>query len=82
MERIGMFEARTRFSEYIRAAMAGEEFVITNRGEEVAMLSPVQRRHSPDSVEASLGRLAGIHFGNVRQEGESWNDFARDGQKW
>lgn len=82
MEQIGMFEARTHFSEYIRAAMSGREFVITNRGEEVAMLSPIQRRHSLDSVQASLERLSENRLGNVKKPNESWNDFARDGQKW
>lgn len=77
-----MFEARTHFAEYIRATMAGREFVITNRGEEVALLSPIKPRQNLDSVQASLERLAAIRGGNVRKEGESWNDFARDGQKW
>ena len=82
MENIGMYEARTHFSEYIRAAMAGREFVITNRGEEVAILSPVQKRHSKDSVQASLDRLSAIRFGASKKDGESWNQFARDGLKW
>jgi prevent-host-death family protein len=82
MDIIGMYEARTHFSEYIRATMAGKEFVITNRGEEVAMLSPIQRRHNHDAVKASLDRLAALRSGSIKNEGESWNDFARDGQKW
>lgn len=82
METIGMFEARTHFSEYIRAAQAGREFLITNRGEGVAVLSPVQHRHSLRSVEDSLERLSALRAGDPRKEGESWNDFARSGQKW
>jgi prevent-host-death family protein len=87
MDTIGMFEARTHFSDYMRAVKEGREFVITSRGEEIAMLSPVQRKHSPESVQRCLERLAKLRAarsasGPVLKEGESWNDFAREGLKW
>ena len=79
METIGMFEARAHFTDYVRAVREGREFLITNRGEEVAMLTPVKRRHSPEAVKECLARLAKLRTGPVKQAGESWNEFARDG---
>lgn len=42
MEYIGVHEAKTNLSALLRRLAAGEEFVITNRGKEVAQLLPPQ----------------------------------------
>jgi prevent-host-death family protein len=41
-EEIGTYEAKTRLPELIRQVRLGRRFTITNRGEPVAQLVPVQ----------------------------------------
>jgi len=40
---VGVHEAKTHLSQLLEAVAAGEEVVITRRGEEVATLVPVRR---------------------------------------
>lgn len=40
---VGVHEAKTNFSKLLERVSAGEEIVITRRGEEVARLVPAQR---------------------------------------
>lgn len=55
MREIGAFEAKTRLSELLAAAEAGETILITRRGLPVARLVP------PSSDRSSaLGRLAAL----------------------
>lgn len=42
-----MLDAKTRLSELVKSAQAGEEVVIANRGEPVARLVPVRARARP-----------------------------------
>ncbi len=44
MRRIGTFEAKTHFTEILRAAHAGETITITNRGVDVAIVGPIPRQ--------------------------------------
>ncbi len=44
MEEIGSYEAKTRFSQILRAVSAGKEFLITNHGKPVAKLVPATER--------------------------------------
>lgn len=44
---VGVHEAKTHLSRLIDTALAGEDVVITRRGEEVARLVPVQGRPTP-----------------------------------
>ncbi len=46
MERIGIREMRQNLSRYARRARAGESFVITDRGSEIAQLVPAAARAS------------------------------------
>jgi prevent-host-death family protein len=43
MTRVGMHEAKTHFSQLVERALAGEEIVVTRRGEPAVRLSPVER---------------------------------------
>lgn len=43
MQKIGMFEAKTHLPELIRSVQNGEEFCLTNRKKEVAVLLPIKR---------------------------------------
>jgi antitoxin (DNA-binding transcriptional repressor) of toxin-antitoxin stability system len=46
MERIGIREMRQNLSRYAQRVRNGESFVITDRGEDVAQLSPAPSRAS------------------------------------
>jgi prevent-host-death family protein len=47
-------ELRSRLSEYLRRATAGEEVVVTSRGKAVARLSPPRARRRAASTQAKL----------------------------
>jgi len=44
MRSVGLFQAKNGLSELVERASKGEEFMITWRGEEMAMLVPASRR--------------------------------------
>ncbi len=44
MRSVGLFQAKNGLSELVERASKGEEFMITRRGEPVAMLVPASRR--------------------------------------
>lgn len=44
---VGVHEAKTHLSRLLDDALAGEDVVITRRGEEVARLVPVRARRTP-----------------------------------
>lgn len=53
--RVNMHEAKSRLSELVAAAEAGEEVVIARNGEPAVRLTPIVERYKP----VSLGILAG-----------------------
>jgi prevent-host-death family protein len=55
--RIGVLEAKNRFSELLEAAQRGEEVIITKRGEPVATLTPIRKRMSPEEADALMARV-------------------------
>ena len=59
MKSVGIKQLKARLSEYVRLARAGESILVTDRDEVVAELGP-PRHHArqPDSIEATLDRLA------------------------
>lgn len=62
MAEISAFDAKTHFSRYLARARAGEEFVITHRGEPVARLVPLpgKRKHDPAAAKAAFERMRSI----------------------
>jgi len=54
---VNIFEAKNRLSLLIRAAQAGEDVVIANRGEPVARLVPAK---GPAAVRADTGSARAI----------------------
>lgn len=44
MTTVGMHEAKTQLSRLVERALAGEEIVITRRGQAVVRLAPVEQR--------------------------------------
>ncbi len=60
MERIGIREMRQNLSRYAQRARAGESFMITDRGQEVARLAPAPARASAiDRLVAERGARRG-----------------------
>jgi prevent-host-death family protein len=58
MTQVGMHEAKTRLSQLVERAEAGEEIIIARRGTPVARLVPVAGRNSLASVHGALrGRI-------------------------
>ena len=55
---VGTYDARTRLSELVRQVQLGQRFTITNRGEPVAQLVPVDRAASSDAAAAIDAFLA------------------------
>jgi prevent-host-death family protein len=44
MRSLGLFQAKNGLSELVERVSKGEEFMITRRGKEIAMLVPANRR--------------------------------------
>jgi prevent-host-death family protein len=42
--KVGIYEAKSKLSQMIKLAQAGEEVVITKNGEDVVRLTPVQKK--------------------------------------
>jgi len=64
MVEVGMHEAKTHLSRLVERALAGEEIVVTRRGEPAVRLTPVE----PDADRAAL-------FGCMAGEIEMADDF-------
>ena len=63
--KITLRDANQNFAKYVRAVEAGEEFVITRRGEAVARLSPVSGKRilTPEQQSARRRALARMKKG-------------------
>ena len=59
MKRIGVRELRQHASTYLRLVKAGESVEITERGEPIAMLTPVPRNESTVERLRRLGVITG-----------------------
>lgn len=70
MARIGMHEAKTQLSKLVERAEAGEEIVITRRGEPAARLVPARQG-------AGFGSLAGAWQGQVKI-GDDFDELPAD----
>lgn len=64
MKAVGIRELKNRLSEYVRLVRAGEEFLVTDRGEVVAELRPPLRGDGSPEPYPGLARLA--RLGRVR----------------
>lgn len=54
MTQVGMHEAKTKLSQLVERAEAGEEIVIARRGTPVVRLTPVTKTSSMATVRGSL----------------------------
>jgi len=72
MERIGIYDARSKLSELIERVQSGEEVVLTRHGEPVARLVPEKRRRKGSGAAAvarirALARRLNIRDVDVRK---------------
>lgn len=58
MDTLNLYEAKTKLSELVERAAAGEEIIIAKAGKPMAKLVPIQRRMEP----RKFGQLAGQGF--------------------
>ena len=58
MKTVGIRELKNRLSEYLRQVRAGENVLVTDRGEVIAEVSPPGRGLTDHSVPAGLVGLA------------------------
>lgn len=60
--KVNVLEAKNRLSQLIKAAQAGEEVVIANRGEPVARLVPIRKSEEEELPRGHPQRvLAALH---------------------
>ncbi len=61
MERIPIYDAKTRLSEYGRLAKeGGRRFVVTNRGEDMFEIGPVHADGEPASRSTVMDAIEGL----------------------
>ncbi len=82
MTEIGLFEAKTRLSELVRQVKAGGSFIITQRGEPAAKLTPIQHKEhrSPRRIAEAIRRLRQMPKieGVSHEELRSWIEEGRE----
>jgi len=52
--KLGLREANQEFSRLVRAVRAGKEVVLTDRGEAIAVVKPVERRGREEAFQAMV----------------------------
>ena len=82
MTEVGLFEAKTRLSELVRQVKTGESFIITQRGEPAAELTPIRNngRRSPRRIAEAIRRLRETPKieGVSHEEIRSWIEEGRE----
>jgi prevent-host-death family protein len=82
MTEIGLFEAKTRLSELVRKVRTGESFIITQRGEPAAELTPIRQttRRDPRRIAEAVRRLRAMPKiqGVSHEELRSWIEDGRE----
>jgi len=56
--KVGIRELKNRLTYYLRLTKQGEEVVVTDRGQPVAVIQPIQYAEPTVSLETRLARLA------------------------
>lgn len=82
MTKIGLFEAKTRLSELVRQVKSGESFIITQRGEPAAKLTPIPHKEhrDPRRIAEAVRRLRRMPKieGVSHDELRSWIEEGRE----
>jgi antitoxin (DNA-binding transcriptional repressor) of toxin-antitoxin stability system len=76
MRAVGVKQLKSRLSEYVRLARAGETILVSDRDQVVADLGPAKhQRPEPESPEPVLDRLAArrlVTRASLPKKGWSW----------
>ena len=80
MSEIGVFHAKTHLSDLLERVEAGEEFVITRRGQPIARLIPAAGRQA-ELVHRAVEELGSFSAGRRLGEG-GWKSLRDSGRKW
>jgi prevent-host-death family protein len=76
----GAFEAKTHFSNLLDRVEKGDRIVITRHGREVALLTPVEPRRTPNLSELAERALAASK-GTSLPKGMTIKDMINAGRK-
>ena len=60
MQEISAFEAKNNLYGLLDRVALGEEFVISRRGELVAMVTPIRQGKSPEKAQAAAQRIRAL----------------------
>lgn len=60
MSNVGVKELKNRLTQYLRKTKRGEEIIITERGEPIALIQPIRSAQHAVSLEAKLAKLAAL----------------------
>ena len=58
MSTVGVKELKNRLTQYLRRTKQGEEVIVTERGQPIALIQPIKSADKAVSLEAKLARLA------------------------
>lgn len=81
MKHFGAFEAKTHFSEILRAVMKGEQCIITKHGVQVAMIIPMTQKEEVDPVRHSIHALKKLRKGTNLGSALSIRKMREEGRK-
>jgi prevent-host-death family protein len=67
---VGVYDAKTHFSELLERVESGEEITITKHGKPVARLVPVEKKFTTDDRRAAIERIKklgqGLSLGGLK----------------
>ena len=58
MSTVGVKELKNRLTQYLRRTKQGEEVIVTERGNPIALIQPIKSADKAVSLEARLARIA------------------------
>jgi prevent-host-death family protein len=58
MSTVGVKELKNRLTQYLRRTKQGEEVIVTERGNPIALIQPIKSAERAVSLEARLANLA------------------------
>jgi len=81
MRSVGIFQAKNGLSELVEKVSRGEEFMITRRGQEVAMLVPVNRRARRTPREV-IEHIRQVRKGAALPKGYTLRNLVEEGRRF
>ena len=81
MTSIGLYEARTHFSELLDQVARGKQILITRRGKPAALLSPPPAETNKD-VRQIMRQMKKLRRGNFLGKGLSVRDLIDEGRRY